>query len=140
MKFWDSSSIVPLLVGEPPRKRMLQYLERDPVMLVWWASPVEIVSAIARREREGHLKTDDTSAVLERLARLSQSWHEVQPTAPLRTVAQRMLRVHALRAADALQLAAAVAAADGDPASLDLVCLDDRLAEAARREGFRILA
>jgi predicted nucleic acid-binding protein len=44
--------------------------------------------------------------------------------------------VHPLRAADALQLAAAVVAAEGIPASLSIVTLDERLAAAARREGF----
>lgn len=52
--------------------------------------------------------------------------------------ARRLLRVHALRAADALQLAAAIAASEADPASLDLVMLDEQLAEAARREGFPV--
>jgi hypothetical protein len=50
-----------------------------------------------------------------------------------------LLRVHDLRAADALQLAAAIAAAEGQPASLELVCLDDRLIRAAEREGFPIV-
>ena len=49
-----------------------------------------------------------------------------------------MLRVHALRAADALQLAAALLASDEEPAGLDIVTLDSRLADAARREGFRV--
>ena len=46
---------------------------------------------------------------------------------------------HPLRAADALQLGAALVAADGDPQSLELVTLDNRLAEAARLEGFSVL-
>jgi hypothetical protein len=49
------------------------------------------------------------------------------------------LRVHPLRAADALQLAAAYIAAERRPSSLELVILDDRLAAAARREGFVLL-
>ena len=44
-----------------------------------------------------------------------------------------------LRAADALQLAAAFAAAERRPASLEIVTLDDRLANAARKEGFAVL-
>ncbi len=51
----------------------------------------------------------------------------------------RFLRVHPLRAADALQLAAAFAAAERRPASLEMVTLDDRLADAARKEGFALL-
>jgi hypothetical protein len=47
--------------------------------------------------------------------------------------------MHPLRAADSLQLAAALVAADHDPTTLELVCLDARLATADRREGFRVI-
>jgi len=57
----------------------------------------------------------------------------------LRDAARRLLRVHDLRAADALQLAAALAAAEGRPMTLTLLCLDDRLGAAAEREGFPVL-
>jgi hypothetical protein len=58
---------------------------------------------------------------------------------PVRTRALEVLAHHPLRSLDALQLGAALVAADDDPASLDLVCLDGRLADAARREGFVVL-
>jgi predicted nucleic acid-binding protein len=54
-------------------------------------------------------------------------------------MATRLLRVHPLRAADALQLAAAIIAAEDDPRSLPFVTLDDRLALAAEREGFPVV-
>jgi hypothetical protein len=47
--------------------------------------------------------------------------------------------VHDLRAADAHQLAAAFVAAESRPPSLEIVTLDDRLAAAATREGFRVI-
>jgi hypothetical protein len=47
--------------------------------------------------------------------------------------------VHALRTADSLQLAAALIATNHDPATLEIVCLDARLATAAQREGFKVL-
>jgi hypothetical protein len=56
----------------------------------------------------------------------------------VRRTAERLLRVHALRSADSLQLAAAITAADHNPSTLELVCLDDRLTAAARREGFTV--
>jgi hypothetical protein len=56
----------------------------------------------------------------------------------LRTVAERLLRVHPLRAAESLQLAAAIVAAEREPVTLDLVSLDERLGDAASREGFRV--
>lgn len=110
--------------------------QEDPVMLVWWATEVECVSAIAGLERQGDLPSDATLLALERLDELAEGWSEVQPVQAARLVARRLLRVHRLRAADALQLAAAVVAAEGHPASLEIVTLDGGLTDAARREGF----
>jgi predicted nucleic acid-binding protein len=74
-----------------------------------------------------------------RLDRFVATWQEVQPSEPLRDAARRLLRVHELRAADALQLAAAGAASEGRPMTLAFVCLDERLGSAAEREGFPVL-
>jgi hypothetical protein len=76
---------------------------------------------------------------LERLQQLSAGWHEIDPSDEIRETAARFLRVHPLRAADALQLAAAFAAAERRPASLEIVTLDDRLVNTARKEGFALL-
>ena len=54
----------------------------------------------------------------------------------VKETARRLLRVHPIGAADALQLAAAFVLAERRPSTLDFVCLDDRLTRAARREGF----
>ena len=136
MRFWDSSAIVPLLLEEPSRAELLDLLERDGSMLVWWASPVECASAIARRERDGALSVHDASGALTRLTSLARAWTEVAATQPVRETARRLLRVHPLRAADSLQLAAAIVAAEGNPASIPFVSLDERLTEAAGKEGF----
>jgi predicted nucleic acid-binding protein len=136
VRFWDSSAIVPLLVGEEATQAMLTLAKEDPAMLVWWATELECVSAIGRLEREDNLSSDATLVALERLDALAEGWSEVQPSEAARRCARRLLRVHSLRAADALQLAAAVVAAEGHPRSLEIVSLDDRLTEAARREGF----
>jgi hypothetical protein len=63
---------------------------------------------------------------------------ECQP-AIFRRTREGRLRAHPLRAADALQLAAALMWCDEAPTGETLVCLDDRLRDAARREGFAIL-
>jgi predicted nucleic acid-binding protein len=72
----------------------------------------------------------------ERLKQLAARWHEIEPSEILRETALQFPRVHPLRAADALQLAAAFMAAERHPASLQMVTLDERLADAARKEGF----
>jgi hypothetical protein len=112
---------------------------RDSSIIAWWGARVECESAISRLERDGRLQRSSATAARGRLDRFAATWHEVQPLDGVRASARRLLRVHDLRAADALQLAAAVAAAEGQPASLELVCLDDWLVSAAEREGFPVL-
>jgi predicted nucleic acid-binding protein len=139
VKFWDSSAIVPLLVAETQTKAMQAIAARDPDMLVWWGSEMECASALARLEREGAFDAKGAGLALSRLTQLANGWHEVEPGESVRETARRFLRVHLLRAADALQLAAAFVAAEGRPSSLSLVTLDERLAEAAGKEGFAVM-
>ena len=140
MNFWDTSALVALGVDEPHRRRALRILETDDRMAVWWGATVEYVAALSRRERDGSLTTAQASAHLVRLHALSRVWYEVQPGRRVRALAQRLLRVHPLRAADSLQLAAALAVAEEDPSSVGFVCFDPRLNQAASREGFALLA
>ena len=136
MRYWDASGIVPLLVRQARTRDMERLLKQDPAVVTWWGTPVECLSALMRLRRDGQLATEALSAAERRLDRLRLSWDEVLPGEACRRTAERMLRVHALRAADALQLAAALIAADHDPTRLELVCLDQRLSEAAGKEGF----
>jgi uncharacterized protein len=139
VKFWDASAIVPLLVAEEMTRRLQALAAKDSAMLVWWGSAVECISALARLERNTALNARAMTLALQRLRQLTAGWHEVDPSDEIRETAARFLRVHPLRAADALQLAAAFAAAERRPASLEIVTLDDRLANAARKEGFAVL-
>jgi predicted nucleic acid-binding protein len=140
MRFWDTSALLPLLVDEPAREHLLGLLEEDGEVLAWWGTPVEIASALARRERERLLTADQVTVALTAARALAEGWHEIVPSDAVRRTAERLLRTHPLRAADALQLAAAVVAADHDPTSLEMVCQDERLTLAARREGFSVVA
>lgn len=138
MRFWDSSAVVPLLVEEPGSPAVRASWRRDPELTVWWGTEIECASAVARLERDGGLAAAASGDALDRLDQLSLSWVEIEPGARVRELAMRLLRTHPLRAADALQLAAAIVAAEERPASLRLVTLDARLADAAAREGFGV--
>jgi len=140
MKFWDASAIVPLLVAERSTRRLQALAANDPAMLVWWASEIECVSALSRLEREGTLTARATALAQRRLSQLAAAWHEIDPSDAIREAAIRFLRVHPLRAADALQLAAAFLAAERRPASLEMVTLDERMGLAAQREGFTVIS
>lgn len=139
MKFWDASAIVPLLMTELTTETLQALAANDPAMLVWWATEVECASAIARLDRDGALDDLAVTQAFQRLKHLASGWHEVDPSDSLREAAVRFLRVHPLRTADALQLAAAFIAAERRPSSLEVLTLDDRLAAAARKEGFTLI-
>jgi uncharacterized protein len=139
MKFWDASAIVPLLIAEPMTTAALAAARQDPAILVWWATEVESASAISRLERDSQIGDSVAAHAFLRLRQLAASWHEVDPSDAIREAAVRFLRVHPLRAADALQLAAAFAAAEGRSSTLEIVTVDDRLAAAARKEGFALM-
>ena len=134
--FWDASAIVPLLVAERTTERLRIVAGRDSDMVVWWGSRVECMSALTRLERASALDANELALASNQLKELADRWHEIEPSEIVRESALRFLRVHPLRAADALQLAAAFVASEHRPASLQVVTLDERLADAARKEGF----
>lgn len=136
MRFWDASAVVPLVVREPSSEAMLRLLGADEAMIAWWGTRVECASALRRRERAGALSASGARRALARLDDLAGSWSEVAPTDAVRISAARALAVHPLRAADALQLAAALVWRGERAPHRELICLDDRLRGAASREGF----
>ncbi len=137
MKFWDSSAVIPLLVQEADSARLQKLLAADRQMYVWWGTELECVSAIARREREG-LEPQSVQQAIARLGRFCEDWTEVSPSTGVRDTAKRLVRVHPLRAADSMQLAAASVLAREGGFVIEIVTLDDRLRLAASREGFAV--
>jgi predicted nucleic acid-binding protein len=137
VRYWDASAVVPLLVREKTTKPIAKLYKADAEIVTWWGTEIECVSAISRVERQG-ASGGALDKAMARLDSLKRAWHEIQPLESVRESARRLLRVHAIRAADALQLAAAIVASENSPSTLELVCLDARLVEAARREGFVI--
>lgn len=130
---------MPLLVAEAGTARARELYADDTEMAAWWATEIECVSALARRERNEQLEPDETRHALDRLRRLTSAWTEIAPSERVRRVACRLPRVHDVRAADALQLAAAIVGAAEDTDSYEFVSFDERLSRAAALEGFRIL-
>jgi predicted nucleic acid-binding protein len=138
VRFWDSSALVPLVVRQPRSSETETWIREDPELVTWTLARVEVASALCRlvRERElGERHAHDAEAVLSELLRRT---HVVTDVDRVQALACRLLRVHDLRAADALQLGAAIAWADGQPGGLVLHAFDRRLGLAAEREGFRV--
>jgi hypothetical protein len=89
--------VIPLLALEATRARLLELLEQDPQVLIWWGTTVEIASALARREREQLLSADEVSSAMALARQLTDSWHEIVPSDAVRRTAERLLRMHPLR-------------------------------------------
>lgn len=139
MRFWDASAVVPLCVEEPDSARVREILVEDASMVVWWGTHTECVSALMRRMREGGMTRAGERAARHVLLALANAWMEMQPNETLRGVAERLLAVHPLRTADALQLAAALLWCRQSPVGQDFVTFDQRLRDASYREGFTVL-
>ena len=139
MRFWDSSAIIPLCLKESASESAKDLLKGEEDIVVWWTTRIECLSALSRRQREKTLSSGDGLKAMAILSALAAAWSEVQPTEMVRQRAERLLSIHPLRAADALQLAAALIWAQESPQGLEFVCLDQNLREAALREGFSIL-
>jgi predicted nucleic acid-binding protein len=139
MRYWDSSALIALAIDEKATKSVRDLSREDPELLVWILSEVEISSALWRRRRSNEL-TEAVRAEAQRQMDVTISNAVVVADVPaVVRRAGRLLATHTLRAADAMQLAAALLACEDDPARLPLVTIDDRLAEAATREGFTVV-
>ncbi|MFZ0613314.1 MAG: type II toxin-antitoxin system VapC family toxin [Desulfobacterales bacterium] len=138
MRFWDSSAVIPLLVLEKESNYCIEALQADNNILVWTMTPVEVFSALCRRRREGSLGPETFEAAKKRARRLFEGAFEIVSFGKVKERALRLLQVHPLRAADALQLAAVLVATEENVGRLPVMCFDDRLITAARLEGFEI--
>lgn len=106
-------------------------------MVVWWAAPVELQGAFARLVRMRLLTSAGQAQAQIVLERLRRDWHEVYPGEPLRDRAESLVDRYALTAADALQLAAALAWCMGHPRNRPFISGDAHLLDAARQLGFQ---
>jgi len=139
MRFWDSSALVPLLVGQPSSPQADAWLTEENELAVWTLTPVELASALMRLLREGVIGEAEAQQAETRIEELFAACHVVVDVDAVKLQARRLLRVHTLRAADALQLGAACEWAAGRPTGRVLHTFDARLGHAARREGFRVI-
>jgi len=139
VRFWDSSAIVPLVCREVESSRCRAWLRADPVIVVWAFTAPEVVSALCRKRREGRLNQRIFVAAKARPHKIEQAWSEVVSYEAVRARARRLLETHPLSAADALQLAAALVMTEERPAGIEFVTFDTKLAEAANKEGFKLL-
>jgi uncharacterized protein len=137
--FWDTSGIVPLCCFQTRTAEARTAVRSYARQVTWWATPVEVVSSFNRLRREKELTPEGNRQALSRLAYLRSRWTEVQPTNEVRETAERLLNVHKLRAADALQLSSALVWCSHRPRGRHFIGGDGDLSNAAEAEGFTVI-
>jgi predicted nucleic acid-binding protein len=135
LAFWDASALVPLCVAQSTTPRMVS-LYKNYEVVVWWATQVEIASALARLGRMKYIDQTDWARARRLAENLADAWSVIQPSDALRAKALRLVDRYDLRAADALQLAAAMEWCDDAPAGKVFLANDEKLREAAVLSGF----
>jgi predicted nucleic acid-binding protein len=116
-----------------------ELLRADNEVVVWWGAWIECAVATSRLRRKGRLDEVGQEEARAALDRLADNWTEQRPEDDVRLLAALISKQHPLRAADCLQLAAALRWYEGDTSGADFVCLDERLRRAAFDEGFEVL-
>ena len=139
MRFWDASALVPLLVFERGTARAARWLRQDPGVVVWALTRVELFSALARQRRTDQRDAAVLSAARRDLLQEWERWSEITAVDVVRRHAERLVETHPIKAADALQIGAALVAAQQNTALHEFVTLDEVQATTAEREGFRVL-
>ena len=131
--------MIPLVFEEPTSTILNGLLTEDDDVVVWWGTWMECSVTVSRLRRENKLSEAREEEVRTSPDELSADWQEIKPADDLRLLAILVSKVHSLKAADCLQLAAALRWCGGDTKSAGFVCLDNRLRQAAEDEGFQVL-
>lgn len=140
MKFWDTSALVPLIVDEPTTPAMRRHLSEDRDVVVWMLTSAELLSTLGRLGRMAPELADLLPGTRLDAMDLFKRWAAVTAVDEVKRRAERLVGVHPLSAADAMQLGAAILASGDRPETLDFVTLDQPLARCAQLEGFRVIA
>jgi hypothetical protein len=135
--YWDSSALIPLCVPQPQSIRAIALYENYEVV-TWWVTKVEMISGLTRLDRMGQISHDQFLLGKQLAGEIEQDWIPVGSSASIAQSACALLEAHPLRAADALQLAAAFEASDRKPRGYVFVTADQRQAKAARQSGFSV--
>jgi predicted nucleic acid-binding protein len=140
LKFWDSSALLPLFIDEPSTEPLRALMADDADVVTWLFTVVELLSAMGRLERQSAELGDLIDGVRAAIRERESQWTVVTHVEAVRRRAERIVGLHPLSAADALQLAAAQVVANDQPETLPFVTLDRVLGKAARLEGFHVIS
>lgn len=137
IRYFDSSALVKRYVREEGSTRV-RLLLRQGVAATARYSIVEMMSALARRARQGDLSPADVERIASAIRGDAKRLTLVELTEPVASRAGGLLLAHPLRAADALQLASCLLLRERASPDLRFTTYDSRLAAAAEAEGVHV--
>lgn len=143
--YLDASALVKRYVDEMGSDwlRAIIASARPPLLFTSRMTIVEVISAFARRMREGSLTSKELATLRDAFRGDCLNEYQIMPpTMTVVNLACTLLERHPLRAYDAIHLATALGAqqfltAQGYPA-LTFLCADDRLNRVATAEGLTV--
>jgi predicted nucleic acid-binding protein len=138
--FLDSSALVKGYRNEAGTRRVSDLLRGADPLLIAQLAHLEVSSAIVRRAHESQASAATVQQSLDELDReVTSSLEVIRINDALMYNAILLTRTHRLRAADAMQLAAALIARDRvEGQELIFVSADEELNAAAMAEGLRV--
>ncbi len=138
MNYWDSSALVTLFVEQSQSEKYLKKIKQDAEVLTAWHAVPECVSAFCRLQRENFITEAQLNTLIRHLEEAAENWYIITPGKRLEKLTLRSLRVHPLRAMDAIHLAAACLARNEESPAMGFFTEDARLRTAASKEGFEM--
>src|SRR5258708_40347874 len=88
--FWDASALVPLCINQSITPSVAS-LYKSYRAVIWWATPVEIASALARLVRTREISTSEWAKARKVAVALAEEWSVVQPSTVLRNNAAQLV-------------------------------------------------
>ncbi|PWU13136.1 MAG: hypothetical protein C5B49_15160 [Bdellovibrio sp.] len=139
MLYWESSALVASLIAEKETNRVRLYSINTGDLRSYTAiiTPLEVESAIQRRLKEQSISSKLADKTRLSITEFRQQAYLIVADQNVLDIALHIQKIYRLRVADALQLASARAGTE-NPSKVHFLCLDEKLNEAAKREGFKV--
>ena len=92
MRYWDSSALVALHIEQKETAQVRDLYARDPEVLTWVLSDVEVRSGIVRLGRDGAMNPAEVQTAIARVETFWESVHEISLVEAVKPRAKRLLR------------------------------------------------
>jgi predicted nucleic acid-binding protein len=137
IRYFDASALVKRYVEEDHSETVRKLLSSG-MVATSRLSEVEMVSALARRCREGAFPESERDRILQQIPHDFETFYVIEIVREVTKLTYSLLRKHRLRAGDALQLASCLYLSENLDHAIPIIGFDSRLTDAASVEGLDV--